>query len=177
MKNRILCFVFLIAVAAFMFACSATETPPTSSTNTVNSPVDNKAALDSITSDDLLKHIKTLASDEFEGRAPGTKGEELTVNYLTDQFKKLGLKPGNPDGTSIQKARLAGFTPHPTMSFTAGGKQMTLDYSTDYIARSLRYVPEVNVKDSDVVFVGYGVVAPEYGWDDYKGVDVKGKTI
>src|SRR5437667_273196 len=79
MKKRILCFAFLAAVAASMLACSASETPP-SSTNTASSPVENKAALASITSDDLLKHIKTLASDEFEGRAPGTKGEELTVN-------------------------------------------------------------------------------------------------
>ncbi len=74
MKKRMLCFVFLAAVAAFMLACSASEAPPTSN-NTASAPVENKAALASITSNDLLKHIKTLASDEFEGRAPGTKGE------------------------------------------------------------------------------------------------------
>lgn len=179
MKKHIPYFGLLAAVAAFMLAC-APSAPPASSGNTTspaNSSADTKAALDSIKSDELLSHIKTLASDEYEGRAPGTPGEEKTVNYLSQQFQKLGLKPGNPDGTYIQKVPLAGYTPTPTMSFTAGGKAMAFDYSTDYIARSLRYVPDVKVENSDVVFVGYGVVAPEYGWDDYKGVDVKGKTV
>lgn len=150
---------------------------PSSSEDSSKALTDAKSAVESIKSDELMAHIKTLSSDDFEGRAPGTPGEEKTVNYLTGQFQKLGLKPGNPDGTYIQKVSLAGFTPTPTISFNIGGKQMTLDYSTDYLARSLRYVPEVKVENSDVVFVGYGVVAPEYGWDDYKGVDVKGKTV
>jgi Zn-dependent M28 family amino/carboxypeptidase len=171
MKKPIPFFGLLVALAAFTLAC-APSAPPANSAND-----ETKAALESIKSDDLMAHIKTLASDDFEGRAPGTPGEEKTVNYLTGQFQKLGLKPGNPDGTYIQKVSLAGFTPTPTISFNIGGKQMTLDYSSDYIARSLRYVPEVKVENSDVVFVGYGVVAPEYGWDDYKGVDVKGKTV
>src|SRR5262247_1620384 len=135
-----------------------------------------KPALDSVTSDKLLRHIKTLASDEFEGRAPGTKGEELTVNYLTEQFKRLGLKPGNPDGSYTQKVPLVGYTPQPSASFTIGGKQMPLA-NEDYLARSPRFTPETRVENSDVVFVGYGVFAPEYGWDDFKGVDVTGKTI
>ena len=180
MKKRISHCGLLAALAAFTFAC-ATTAPPSSSTSApvapVDTKVDTKAAIESIKSDELLAHIKTLASDEFEGRAPGTKGEELTVNYLTEQFKKIGLKPGNPDGTYIQKVPLAGFTPQPTMSFKVGNKQMAFDPATDYIARSLRYAPDVKVENSEVVFVGYGVVAPEYGWDDYKGVDVKGKTV
>jgi Zn-dependent M28 family amino/carboxypeptidase len=137
----------------------------------------DKAALESITSEDLLRHINVLASDEYEGRAPGTRGEELTVNYLTEQFKQLGLAPGNPDGTYIQKVPLAGFTAQPTASFVAGGKKIDLKFPENYVAVSRRFVPEVKVENSDMVFVGYGVVAPEYGWDDYKGVDVKGKTI
>ncbi len=181
MRKRIPSCGLLIACAIFAAAC-ATNTPTnsTTSSNTANTTGDTKAALESIKSDELLNHIKTLSADVFEGRAPGTPGEEMTVNYLTTQFQKLGLKPGNPDGTYIQKVPLAGYTPTPTMSFNAGGKQMApmvFDYATDYIARSLRYVPEAKVENSDVVFVGYGVVAPEYGWDDYKGVDVKGKTV
>ncbi len=70
-----------------------------------------KPALESLSSDDLLRHTRVLASDEYEGRAPGTRGEELTVKYLTEQFQKLGLKPGNPDGSYVQKVPLAGFTP------------------------------------------------------------------
>jgi Zn-dependent M28 family amino/carboxypeptidase len=171
MKRKVL---NLFCLASLTLAASCAYDAPHS--ERASSP-STAAALASITSDELMNHIKVLASDEYEGRAPGTKGEELTVNYLTDQFKKLGLKPGNPDGTYVQKVPLAGFTPQPALSFVAGGKPVKLDYSTDYIARSLRYTPEVNVENSDVVFVGYGVVAPEYGWDDFKGVDVKGKTI
>src|SRR5262249_31457987 len=173
MKKHLLGCGVLIAWAAFAPACA------TDATKNVGAPTTSaeiKPALDSITGDDLLRHIKTLASDEYEGRAPGTKGEDLTVDYLTEQFKRLGLKPGNPDGSYVQKVPLVGYTPQPSLSFSVGGKQMALA-SEDYLARSPRFAPETKVENSDVVFVGYGVVAPEYGWDDFKGVDVKGKTI
>lgn len=134
-------------------------------------------ALNSITSEDLLSHIRTLSSDEFEGRAPGGKGEELTVAYLIGQFQRMGLKPGNPDSSFIQEVPLIGFTTRSTASYVAGGKRKRLKPLEDYVAVSRRFVPSVSVKNSDIVFVGYGVVAPEYGWDDYKGVDVRGKTI
>ena len=136
-----------------------------------------KQALETITASDIMVHTKTLSADEYEGRGPGTKGEELTVKYLTEQFQKLGLKPGNSDGTYVQKVPLAGFTGQPTASFTAGSKTINLEFPNDYVAVSRRLVPESKVENSDMVFVGYGVVAPEYGWDDYKGLDVKGKTI
>ena len=134
-------------------------------------------ALEAITPDGLLAHIKVLASDEFEGRAPGSKGEELSVKYITDQFKKIGLKPGNPDGTYTQEVPLAGIKSEPRMSFVIGDKTMDLKYPDDFVASSARLQPEIKIEKSDVVFVGYGVVAPEYGWDDYKNVDVKGKTL
>src|SRR5262245_46674487 len=173
MKKHILFRGVLFACMTFALACS----PDTAKNNVApEASAAIKPALDSVTSDKLLQHIKTLASDEFEGRAPGTKGEELTVNYLTEQFKRLGLKPGNPDGSYTQKVPLVGYTPQPSASFTIGGKQTPLA-SEDYLARSPRFTPETRVENSDVVFVGYGVVAPEYGWDDFKDVDVKGKTI
>jgi Zn-dependent M28 family amino/carboxypeptidase len=136
-----------------------------------------KPALDSITAEGTLAHIKVLASDEFEGRAPASKGEELTIKYLTDQFQKLGLKPGNPNGTYLQNVPLVGITSHPETDIRVKGKKLALTPKTDYIAGTERSVAEVKVTDSPVVFVGYGVVAPEYGWDDYKDVDVKGKTM
>ncbi len=173
MNSRIF-LVLSILVTTLLQSCAGNSVPANSDAQ--QKSMAEKAALDSITSDDLLRHIKRLSSDEFEGRAPGTPGEELTVQYLTEQFQRIGLKPGNPDGTYIQKVPLAGFTPQPEMSFTAGAKTMRID-AADFLARSLRYVPEVRVANSDVVFVGYGVVAPEYGWDDYKGVDVRDKTI
>jgi Zn-dependent M28 family amino/carboxypeptidase len=134
-------------------------------------------ALEAITPDGLLAHIKVLASDEFEGRAPGAKGEELSVKYITDQFKKIGLKPGNPDGTYTQEVPLAGIKSEPRMSFTVRGGTIDLKYPDDFIASSARLQPEIKINNSEVVFVGYGVVAPEYGWDDYKDVDVRGKTL
>ncbi|WP_266203850.1 M28 family metallopeptidase [Pontibacter kalidii] len=134
-------------------------------------------ALQSITADSLLAHITTLASDEFEGRAPGSVGEDSTVAYLTRHFKQLGLQPGNPDGSFVQKVPMFGYTPTPKATLTANGKNIPLSFPDDYVALTRRYVEGVEVNNSDLVFVGYGVVAPEYGWDDYKGVDVKGKTI
>lgn len=125
----------------------------------------------------LLDHIKKLASDEFEGRAPGSKGEDLSVAYIEDQFRKIGAKPGNPDGTYIQKVPLAGMISKPSGSMTVNGKRISLSPLKDFVGVSRRYTAKTEVKDSDLVFVGYGVVAPEYGWDDYKDVDVKGKTI
>ena len=136
-----------------------------------------KPALDSITAGDLLRHTKYLSSDELEGRGPGTRGEELTVDYLVNELKQMGLAPGNPDGTYIQKVPLAGFTSKPVASFTTGAGEMKLEALKDYVAVSRRYVENIEVKESEMVFVGYGVVAPEYGWDDYKGLDVKGKTV
>jgi len=134
-------------------------------------------ALEAITPDGMLAHIKVLASDEFEGRAPGTKGEELSVKYISDQFKQIGLKPGNPDGTYTQEVPLAGIKSEPRMSFITGDKTIDLKYPDDFIASSARLQPEIKIDSSDGVFVGYGVVAPEYRWDDYKNVDVRGKTL
>src|SRR6201993_1734037 len=134
-------------------------------------------ALEAITPDGLLAHIKVLASDEFEGRSPGTKGEDLSVKYITDQFKKIGLKPGNPDGTYTQEVPLAGIKSEPRMSFVVRDKTMDLKYPDDFVASSARLQPDINIEKSDLVFVGYGVVAPEYGWNDYKGVNVRGKTL
>src|SRR6266545_5090654 len=125
----------------------------------------------------LAGALSSLATDEFEGRAPGTKGEELSVRYIADQFKQIGLKPGNPDGTYTQEVPLAGIKSEPKMSFTVRDKTIDLKYPNDFVASSARLEPEIKIDNSDVIFVGYGIVAPEYGWDDYKNVDVRGKTI
>jgi Zn-dependent M28 family amino/carboxypeptidase len=186
MKKRTLSALSLAAVLAAL-AGACVQTPTTNQTANTNAaatntasaavPAELKPALDSINSNDIMAHTRTLSSDEYEGRGPGTKGEELTVKYLTEQYQRLGLKPGNPDGTYVQKVPLVGFTGAARASFTSNGKTIELKFPTDYVAVSRRFVPESKVENSDVVFVGYGVVAPEYGWDDYKGVDVRGKTI
>lgn len=140
-------------------------------------PLPPKEALGAMTAVDLLKHIKVLASDEFEGRAPGSKGEELSVKYISEQFKALGLKPGNPSGSYTQEVPLAGIITAPTAAFSIRDKKIELKFPDDYVASSARLQSEIKAENTDVVFVGYGIVAPEYGWDDYKDVDVRGKTI
>ncbi|MFL6516217.1 MAG: M28 family peptidase [Chthoniobacterales bacterium] len=136
-----------------------------------------RPSLEAITPDGMLAHIKVLSSDDFEGRAPGSKGEELSINYISEQFKHIGLKPGNPDGSYLQEVPLAGITSDPQMAFSVGGKEMALKFPDDFVASSARLQENISVPKSDIVFVGYGVVAPEFGWDDYKDVDVRGKTI
>ena len=180
--SRTLLSAALLACAA---ACAAptqpTATQPTpqqpQSAAATNMPAALRPALDSVNAEDLLRHTKTLASDEYEGRGPATPGEELTVKYLTGEFQRMGLKPGNPDGTFVQQVPLVGIKTESKLSFSAGGQKTELKFPDDYVAVSRRDATEVNVADSDLVFVGYGVVAPEYGWDDYKGLDVRGKTI
>ncbi len=128
--------------------------------------------------DEMLHDISTLASDRFEGRAPGSEGEKLTVNFLLERFQSLGLKPGNPDGTYLQRVPMVGITAKPAKELTliSGDKKLALKFGDDYVAFTNRVAPRSEA-DAEMVFVGYGVVAPEYGWDDYKGLDVRGKVL
>ena len=132
-----------------------------------------------ISADTLLAETETLASDEFEGRAPGSEGETKTVAYLTEQFSALGLTPGNPDGTWVQDVPLVGITPLPGdgLVVSAGGESRTLEPAVDYVAATKHVVDEVAVSDAEFVFVGYGARAPEYDWDDFGDTDVSGKIL
>ncbi len=132
-------------------------------------------ALASLSADDLMRHVRVLASDEFEGRSPGTEGDRKTVEYLVSEFRALGLEPGNPDGTFVQKVPLMGFETSSKVAFSTPGGALELAPLTDYVAISR--LERAELADLELVFVGYGTVAPEYGWDDYKGVDVRGKAI
>jgi Zn-dependent M28 family amino/carboxypeptidase len=127
----------------------------------------------------MLGDIKTLSSDEFEGRAPGSKGEELTVKFLEDQFKKIGLQPGNTDGTFVQSLPLVGITASNTRPLTVSGngKKATFKWRDDLVAWTKRVTDTSSLENSELVFAGYGVTAPEFKWDDFKDVDIKGKTI
>jgi Zn-dependent M28 family amino/carboxypeptidase len=137
------------------------------------------ASMPKIDSQAILEHIKALSSDEFEGRAPGTKGEELSVRYIQDQFKKLNLKPGNPDGTYVQKVPLVGIvgTQARPLTVTRGPKTQTFKWADDVVAWTKHVAEGAAVENSGVIFAGYGVEAPEFNWNDFKDVDVKGKTI
>jgi Predicted aminopeptidases len=167
MKN---CLVVALSVALAV-ACGRT----TSSNANSYVPL---AQLPTVDSNALLAHTRVLSSDEYEGRGPGTKGEELTVRYLIDQFTMIGLKPGNTDGTYTQKVPLVGITPSPApLVLQNGSRKLTLTWKDDVVAWTKHVADSASLDRSELVFVGYGIVAPEYNWDDYKGVDLKGKTL
>ncbi|HEY5911838.1 MAG TPA: M20/M25/M40 family metallo-hydrolase [Verrucomicrobiae bacterium] len=137
-----------------------------------------RPALGTINAGELLRNIKVLASEDFEGRAPASRGEEQTINWLTEQFRALGLRPGNPDGSWVQEVPLVGITAeNRAAGFKVAGSELVPKMPEDCVVWSKRLVPEVSVQDSEVVFAGYGVEAPEYGWDDFKGAELRGKTI
>jgi Zn-dependent M28 family amino/carboxypeptidase len=137
----------------------------------------NDEALRSIVTNDLVRHVGVLSSDEFEGRAPATRGEEVTVKYLADQLRSYGIQPGNPDGSFMQKVPLMGVTSEIAAKLRVAGQPHEVSQPAEAVFSCLRFEPEIVVTNSELVFVGYGVVAPEYGWDDFKGVDVRGKTL
>lgn len=157
------------ALPASLILLAACATP------TATGPAEAQLGLISGTA--LLDHIKVLSSDDFEGRAPGSEGEKKTVAYLTQQFRQIGLAPGNPDGSYLQPVPLTGVLAKPTLTINAGGKTITPRFPDDFVAFTFRNQPQVSVNHSDLVFVGYGVQAPEFGWDDYKGADLRGKTL
>jgi len=164
----------VIALALVASACSQEPTAPAASQKIAMKD------LPAINTDLALADIKKLSSDEFEGRAPGSKGEELTVQYLTEQFKAAGLEPGNPDGTWTQAVPLVSLTPDkvsPLVVTSKTGKSHSFKIRDEYVPFSRRVEEKVSLDKSPIVFVGYGVQAPEYQWDDFAGVDVKGKTI
>ncbi len=166
-----------LAVAAIATACAGDKAP--GSADAGNSAADSTAiapALAAITANDLLRHTKALSDDSLEGRGPATPGEDKAVRYIAEQFKALGLVSGNPDGSYMQEVALRGYQAHPEATFNIGSRVLPLSFPSDYMAISRHDTSVVDV-DAEIVFVGYGVVAPEYGWDDYKGVDVKGKVI
>jgi Zn-dependent M28 family amino/carboxypeptidase len=132
-----------------------------------------------ISAEDFGMHMGVLASDEFEGRAPGGRGETLTVNYIRDQFQRLGLEPGNK-GEWFQNVPMVESTADADTALTltlADGSTRSLDFGTQMVIGTRTGEQEISIADSEMVFVGYGVVAPEVGWNDYEGLDVKGKTV
>ncbi len=131
-----------------------------------------------VSTEDLSMHIKVLASDEFGGRAPGTVGEDKTVAYLTQQFQRLGLKPGNGDSYVQTVPMIESLvSADSSMSITHKGKSQSLLMGKDMVMGTRSEQAEVKLNASDMVFVGYGVNAPEQNWNDYAGLNVKGKTV
>ena len=125
----------------------------------------------------FAEHVRVLASDEFQGRKPGTAGEDKTVGYLVENFRKLGLKPGNGNSYIQQVPLLQITATDAALGLKGPGGDRNLSFGKDMVVWTKRAVPEIHLAHSELVFVGFGIVAPEYGWNDYANLDVHGKTV
>ncbi len=137
-----------------------------------------ETAIESITEEDMKNHIAVLASDEFLGRFPGTEGEEKTISYLAEQFSSVGLKPVNGNSW-FQEVPLLRLTSDPSKSLliTGGHTGLSFPSPVDFVGWSPQTSDQITIDNSPLIFVGYGINAPEFGWNDYEGIDVKGKTV
>jgi Zn-dependent M28 family amino/carboxypeptidase len=165
--------------AALMLAACKPQTPAPGATGPApKTAADAVSFSPSITGGDFAQHVRTLASDAFEGRAPGSAGEEKSVVYIEAQFKRLGLKPGE-GGSYFQTVPMVETIAdeNVTIKLDVAGKPRQLRFGTDMVVGTRTGKPEVKLDGSDLVFVGYGVNAPELQWNDYAGTDVKGKTV
>ena len=181
-------FPFPFLVCCLLAACGnpQQQSPPTSTSPTAPAqreaikPTRDGHYSPAITAEDFAAYVQHLASDEFEGRKPGTIGERTTTTWLIEQFQSMGLQPGAGDSylqnvPAIETTLLDG--DQVALDVTAGGKAEKYKFRDDMIIGTLQGRSDVTVADSDIVFAGYGVVAPEYQWNDYAGLDVKGKTV
>jgi len=166
-----------LAATAALAACKQEQAAPAApATAPAAAPAHSFAS--SINAADFGELVKTLASDEFEGRAPGSNGEELTVNYIRDQMQRIGLQPGNGDSW-FQEVPMTETTadPNTVLKIQRGEASEELKFGTDMVIGSRRGEAEIKIDSSDMVFVGYGVDAPEQNWNDYAGQDWTGKTV
>ena len=166
MKGKITLYSLLITFVLFSSRTCSQETH------------DIAAAVASLNTEELARDVEIWGSDEFEGRFPASAGEEKTKDFMQAEFEKVGLKPGNGD-SYFQEVPLVEITasPETRLTITGGSKPMEFAYGTDFVGLTQRVQEEVEVKGSEMIFVGYGIVAPEFQWDDYAGLDVKGKTV
>jgi len=140
--------------------------------------LEDSTAINTISRESFTKHLQVLAADSLEGRKPFTQGEEKTIRYLEAQFRQLGLKPGNGD-SYLQEVPMVEINSVPAGPLVFKGKsgKLSLTYLDDYVATTRHVTEQVQLNNSELVFAGYGIVAPEYNWNDYAGLDVKGKTV
>lgn len=164
-------------VAALLICTALTSCKQTSSMYDA-SKLDS-TALDAITESAYRTYVEKLSSDEFLGRKPFTKGDTLTVNYIQEQFKTLGLEPGNGDSyfQEVPMVEIASKPSTPQLTFEGKNGTLAKKNLDDFVIVSRKSSPKVAIQKTDLVFAGFGIVAPEYNWNDYEGLDVKGKTV
>ena len=164
-------YLLAAAVASSSLSLPARAAPGLSATE--------KAAAARLGTEDVLPHIRFLSDDLLEGRAPGSRGEKLASRYIAAQLEAAGLEPAGEGGSFFQKVPLMGITPTlpATVEFRGGGKTVALRTPSELVIMSGNQGASGRIAGAEVVFVGYGIVAPEHQWDDYKDVDVKGKVV
>jgi Zn-dependent M28 family amino/carboxypeptidase len=172
-------FLFAVAVIVAAFPLVAQKKAANAESSAVPAAV--KRGMETFDPNAIRADVRFLSSDLLEGRGPGTRGDAVAMEYIASEFEAAGLKPGGDNGTYYQKVPLLGITTVPdktSVSFTKGGATVAgpLKHEDEYVGQDQTQV-ENDTIDSDVVFVGHGVVAPEYRWDDYKGLDTRGKTL
>src|SRR5216684_2535139 len=174
--------LILLSVGAWtagLRAATAASPKNSSTANAARLPSAAFAAMDTINPEHLRAHVRFLSDDLLEGRGTGQRGGDIAAQYIATQFALYGLKPAGDNGTYMQKVPLVGITPLPDTRFwlvPEQGSAMELKPLDDYVAYDETQQRESDV-DAEVVYVGYGIEAPEYNWDDYKGKDVKGKVL
>ena len=170
------------AIALALAACSGDRQPVAEADDVPTAaPAANAphAFAPDIAAGDFAELVRTLSSDAFEGRAPGSAGEDRTVEYIRAQYARIGLQPGGDDGTFFQTVPMTETSADPAtrLRLQVAGEPRELAFGTDMVVGTRSGQPEVKVADSELVFVGYGVDAPEQNWNDYAGLDVRGKTV
>jgi Zn-dependent M28 family amino/carboxypeptidase len=180
--------VLMLGAAIGLAACSqkskeaGTAAPAASSAVEKSSDLDNPDAVKAagtIGADELRRDITEISDDRYEGRGPGTRGDQLARKWIVQQMQQIGLEPGGANGSWEQPFELVGINAHlPKLwTFTRDGQRLSLKWWDDYMSSSGVQTETSTVKDAEVVFVGYGIEAPEFDWNDYKGADLKGKVL
>src|SRR6266404_1940435 len=178
MRNRALIIMSLMLAATACIAQAGRRSSP-NSLAAAHLPGTAIAAMQKIDPERIRAHVKFLASDLLEGRGTGQRGGDVAAEYIASQFALDGLKPAGDNGTYMQKVPMVGITLAPETTFSLvpdKGSRRDLKFLSEYTAYDETQQVESNV-NADIVYVGYGIQAPEYQWDDYKGVDLKGKVL
>lgn len=165
-------FLFSCALSIGLFSC-------TEQASNFDAKALDSTALEAITEEFYKAHVAQLASDDFLGRKPFTKGDTLTVNYIEEQFKAIGLEPGNGDSyfQEVPMVEITSKPVNPILSFSGTRGLLNINYLDDYVIGTRKLKDNISINLTGLVFAGFGIVAPEYNWNDYEGLDVRGKTV
>ena len=179
MKNK---YLLMLAGAALAVAACSSDEPANDPTEQVATAADDnsaQAAVELITEEFIREVIIEISDDQYEGRGPSTAGDVATRKYIANRMSEMGLEPGGEDGSWEQPFDLVSGTTHPpdTWEFSGHGNTKSFKQYDEFMINGYSQQPRIDIADAEVVFAGYGIQAPEFDWDDYKGIDVKGKIV